>query len=44
MTRSEAEKHRTELVSERDIAGEENDGTYFGRVYPRIQFQMAVDS
>jgi len=43
MTRLEAEKYRTELVSERVRAGEENM-TYFGRIRPCMAFQMALDS
>ena len=34
MTRSEAEKYREELMSERVVAVEENDRAYFGRVPP----------
>ena len=36
MTRSEAEKYRDELMSERVVAVEENDRVYFGRVPPRL--------
>ena len=36
MTRSEAEKYREELMSERVIAVAENDRAYFGRVPPRF--------
>ena len=36
MTRSEAEKYRDELKSERVIAVEENDRAYFGRVPRRF--------
>jgi len=42
MTRSEAEKYREELMSERVIAVEENDRTYFGRVRPR-RWLVCVD-
>jgi len=31
MSRLEAEQYREEMISERDVAGEENDRTYFGR-------------
>ena len=40
MTRLEAEKHREELMSERDIARKENDGNYFGRVQRRRSFGL----
>ena len=40
MTRSEAEKYREELMSERDIAGEENRSGYFGRVRRRRSFAL----
>jgi len=36
MARSEAEKYRAEMMSERDIAGEENDRGYFGGVRRRL--------
>ena len=35
MTRSEAEKYREELMSERVVCVKENDRTYFGAVGPR---------
>ena len=35
VTRSEAEKYRKEMASERAIAVDENNMTYFGRVRPR---------
>ena len=40
MTRSEAEKYRTELISERVAAEEDNNRTYFGRVRPRVPLGM----
>ena len=42
MTRSEAEKYREELMSERVIAVEENDRAYFGSVRPR-RWLICVD-
>ena len=36
MTRSEAEKYREEMVSERVKAVDENDRAYFGRIPPRF--------
>ena len=43
MTRLEAEKYREELMSERDIAGKENDRNYFGRVSRRSFGLLCVD-
>ena len=43
MTRLEAEKYREELMFERDIAGEENDRNYFGRVSRRSFGLLCVD-
>ena len=37
MSRSEAEKYREELVSERAIAAEKNARGYFGRAYPPLR-------
>jgi len=42
MTRSEAEEYRDELMSERVIAVEENDRSYFGRPRPR-RWLVCVD-
>ena len=43
MTRLEAEKYREKLMLERDIAGEENDRNYFGRVSRRSFGLLCVD-
>ena len=40
MTRSEAEKYREELMSERIVSSKENDRAYFGVVPLRIWLQL----
>jgi len=42
MTRLEAEKYRAELITERVIAEEENDKTYFGRVRLRPRPRLGL--
>jgi len=43
MTRLEAEKYRAEMMSERDIAAQQNDRSYFGRVSRRSFGLLCVD-
>jgi len=40
MTRLEAEKYRKGLLFERDVAGDENDRSYFGRIRRRRSIEL----